>query len=632
MASKSHEVLPNDGNATKNASRGLIATLHPPVIRDSSGNIIWNNNDYSFLDVTCPETVDPKLWRQGQLTNIHGLFEVTAGIYQVRGYDISNMTIIEGKTGVIVMDPLISSECARAAYNLYSKHRGGRPVKAVIYSHSHIDHYGGALGVLPESSTGQYDIPIIAPEGFMEEATSEAIFVGPIMRKRAVSMYGNTLPKGPKGQVGVGLGLATSRGTTSLIPPNDLIKTTSEERVIDGVKIIFQMVPETEAPAEINFYLPNHKALCISECATNNMHNIITLRGALVRDAKKWSKHLDETIDLFCHDAEVLFAGHHWPTWGREDIVKLISEQRDLYAYMHDQTVRMMNLGYNGTEIAEQMTLPPTLANAWHLQGFYGSLSHNVKAIYQRYMTWFDGNPANLWKHPPKEEAKRYVACMGGVDAVVGKAAGFVADGDLRFAATLLDHAVAAEPTHTEAKNSLADVYEKLGFGAENATWRNFYLTAAQRLRAAAGARKRDGSGQFKKLASINPGSTIEQWLDALSVELDGPRASRVDASGRSPSFTILLKVPSEDATHLVRLSNGTLSHRRQIQEQNTPGMNEAGLTLTVAKQDLYQLLAKARLDVVKTKYRGDFRVLETLLDLLNILQPAAAERATGKL
>lgn len=629
MASQHKQDTLDDTAATYNASRGLISTLDPPVVKDSSGKIVWNIGDYSFLHETCPDSVDPKLWRQGQLTKIHGLFEVATGIYQVRGYDISNMTIIEGNTGVILLDVLASSECASAAYDLYSQHRGKRSVRAVIYSHCHYDHYGGALGVLPATIDGDYSIPIIAPEGFMEGATSEMIIVGPIMAKRAVSMFGNELPKGPKGHVGVGLGLAASTGTTSIIPPNDLIKTTGDERVIDGVKMVFQMVPDTEAPAEINVYFPEHTAVYIAECATNNMHNISTLRGAPVRDASKWSKHLDETIDLFCRDARVLFAGHHWPTWGREEIVKFTSEQRDLYGYMHDQTVRMMNQGCNGTEIAESMILPPALANAWHLQGFYGSLSHNIKAIYQRYMTWFDGNPANLWKHTPAEEGKRYVTCMGGVDAAIEKAAGFVADGDLRFAATLLDHVVVAEPGHAVAKKQLAGVYEQLGYGAENATWRNFYLTAAQNLHASAVPRDKDTMGDTERrsvnLPSIKPGSTIDQWLDALAVRLDGPRASRPDATGKIPCFGILLQIPSENAAYLVRLSNATLTHRHYSSGRRDLESKTADLTLTVTKQELYQVLAQARLDIAKDKAAGDLMVLQILLQLLNTTQTAAA-------
>ncbi|EAU31809.1 hypothetical protein ATEG_07547 [Aspergillus terreus NIH2624] len=315
------------------------------------------------------------------------------------------MTIVEAQKGVIIIDPLTSAECSAKALALYRKNRGNKPVTGVIYSHSHIDHFGGASGVLqgPDASS----IPIIAPEGFLEEATSENIYVGPAMRRRAMYMYGNRLPKGPAGQIGCGIGMTVSSGTSTLVPLNVSISSTGETRIIDGVRIEFQMVPETEAPAEMNFYFPDHRALYIAECATHCLHNIITLRGALVRDAKAWSRYLDEAVVLYGQKSDVLCAGHNWPTWGRDAIVQLISEQRDLYGYLHDQTVRMMNQGMTGIEIAEVLTLPPALQTAWHTQGFYGSISHNVKGIYQRYMGWFDGNPAHLWEYPSVENARR---------------------------------------------------------------------------------------------------------------------------------------------------------------------------------------------------------------------------------
>lgn len=622
----------NDRAATENASHNHIASLDNPVIKDSDGRVVWNSEEYSFFKSACPRTVNPKLWRQGQLSSIHGLFKVTEGVYQVRGYDISNMTIIEGDTGVVVMDPLCTTAPAKAAFGLYCKHRGDRKVQGVIYSHSHIDHYGGVLGVIDREPTGNYQIPIIAPEGFVEEATSENIFAGPIMNKRSIFMYGTQLPRGPEGHVGVGLGLATSRGVPTLIPPNTLVTHTGQELVVDGIRMVFQMVPETEAPAEINLYLPDRRALCISECATNSMHNITTLRGTLVRDCKKWARHLDETLDLFCHDdtsTTALFSGHHWPTWGNAPIKTFIASQRDLYAYMHDQTIRFMNLGLNGTEIAERLALPPSLADQWHLQGFYGSLSHNVKAIYQRYMTWFDGNPANLWKHPPAEEGKRYVQCMGGMDATVAKGEEFASAGDLRFAATLLDHAVAADPSHRKARAALASVYERLGFGSENATWRNFYLTAAKSLRSDV---KKPGLGtpNPRALRAVNPDLTVDQWLDGLSVQLDGEKAAKPDSKGRVPAFVILLTVPEESMSWLIRLSNGTLTYRQRpnLKVEADP----ADLTLRLKKEELFKVISNGNLEAVKEAHKGDLNLLAQLLDYLGILQASSPERVAGKL
>ena len=385
------------------------------------------------------------------------------------------------------------------------------------------------------------------------------------------------------------------------------------------------MVPETEAPSEFNLFFPDKGALCIAECATHCLHNIITLRGALVRDAKRWSKYLDETIALYGNDTEVLFSSHHWPTWEQAKVEELISEQRDLYGYLHDQTVRLMNQGLNGSEIAEQLQLPTTLQRRWHTQGYYGSISHNVKGIYQRYMTWFDGNPANLWKHPPVEEGKRYVTCMGGIDAVISRAKTFAAEGDLRFAATLLDHAVAAEPVNINARSSLADVYERLGYGAENATWRNFYLTGAASMRKPpANERSRSGKGGRKSLASINPQSNIEDWPDALAVQLDGVEAGKVLSSR-----LVHIKVPEERRLCALRLSNGTLTHRirslEETQSSTTVTWERILLTITSTKAELYELLAHCNTTMIEKTAVGDVKVLRDILGLCGITGEAAA-------
>lgn len=560
----------------ESASRGFIDAVKPCVIKHADGRVMWNNDEYDFLQGECPPTVNPKLWRQSQLCAKQGLFEITDGIYQIRGVDIANMTIVEGQTGIIVIDPLVSIECAEVALALYRKHRGDREVTAVMYSHSHLDHFGGAQGVLREST--DTEIPIIAPDGFMQEATSENIYAGPSMRRRAAYMYGINLPRAPDGQIGVGIGTATSTGTTALIPPNVLIKGTREERVVDGVKMVFQMVSGTEAPSEFNFFLPQHRTLYIAECAAHGLHNITTLRGALVRDAKSWSMCLDESAQLFGRDSDVLCSGHTWPTWGSENIVKFISEQRDLYAYLHDQTIRLMNLGLTGIEIAETLTLPPSLQSKWHTQGFYGSISHNVMGIYQRYMTWFDGNPAHLWQHPPTEEGRRYVACMGGVHQVIKMAGSYAEDGDLRFAATLLDHAVRAAPDDAEAQNALAHVYEKLGHGAENSTWRNFYLVGAQNLRRGIDPSTITGP------RSIDPSLSLEQLFGAVSVTVDGPRAA---AAGES--FDIDIHVVDEQHRWRLTLNNGALTYRSLAEKENWA--DAAGLSLETTKSGLLEAL-----------------------------------------
>jgi alkyl sulfatase BDS1-like metallo-beta-lactamase superfamily hydrolase len=594
----------------ENASRGFIDSLKPCTIRARDGNVVWDNDQYSFLEDKCPGTVNPSLWRQAQLCYKQGLFEVARGIYQVRGFDLSNMTVVEGQQGVIVIDPLISAECAAAALALYRQHRGNRKVTGLIYSHSHVDHFGGAAGVLPSyglanesSTTESVSIPILAPEHFMDEAISENIFAGPAMRRRAAFMFGNRLAKGSQGQVSSGLGLTSSSGTTGLIPPNVDIKLTGEEHVLDGVRIVFQMVPGTEAPAEINLYFPEQRALCISECATHCMHNIGTLRGAQVRDAKAWSKYLDESLALFGNKSDVLFASHHWPTWGQEKLIQLISEQRDLYAYLHDQTCRMMNLGLTGTQIAERLQLPTSLQKAWHIKGYYGSLSHNVKAIYQRYMTWFDGNAAHLWQHPPENEAKRYVDCMGGVESVVRKALAYRDNGDLRFAATLLDHALFTEPTPV-VREASASVFERLGYGTENAIWRNFYLTRAQDIR----NKVEFHISKPAEVQQINPFLSVADWLDCISIQLDGSRVN-------GENITIDILMPDEECRWTLSLSNGALTYREKPIEQDSQRL--ADLILNLTKGQLADVL-QGDLQVIE-QAEGDLSVLSKLLGFLSI-------------
>ena len=608
MASAQLQPSFSDRTDFDNASRGWIGSLEPGIIRAADGRPVYNNDAYHFLQGSeCPKTANPKLWRQGQLASMQGLFEVVPGIYQIRGLDLANMTVVEGTEGLIVIDPLTSVECAAAALALYRKHRGDRPVTGVIYSHSHIDHFGGAQGVLPASDAVRASpIPIVAPEGFVEEALSENMYVGPAMRRRAQYMYGAQLPKAADGQIGCGIGMTVSMGTNSFVPPNTIVTSTGEERIIDGVRIQFQLVPETEAPAEMNFYFPDHRALYIAECATHSLHNIITLRGALVRDAKAWARYLDESLVLFGQESDVLFAGHNWPTWGSTQIEQLLSEQRDLYAYLHDQTVRMMNRGLTGIEIAETLTLPPALQTAWHAQGFYGSVSHNVKGIYQRYMGWFDGNPAHLWEYPPVENAKRYIACMGGIDEVVRKAEGFAQDGDLRFAATLLGHAVAFDAKHEQARRTLASVFEQLGFGAENATWRNFYLSAARDLR---GEHQQPNTNKLPSRTQsrqLNPRQSVEQWLTLLSVRLNGPAAA-------SEAFALDVHVTDEKQWWRLMVSNGVLTSRKT--SDRTAIQGETNFTMSLTKQRLCEILS-GNADLGDVEQEGDEAWLHRFLSL----------------
>jgi len=580
-----------------NSDRGFIATLDPMLIKTADGRVAWDMDSWGFLDADCPVTVNPSLWRQARLTARHGLYEVTDGIYQVRGFDLSNMTLVESDHGVIVIDPLISKETAAAAIALYRAHRGDRAVTAVIYTHSHIDHFAGVLGVVDADT----DVSIVAPEHFLEHAVSENVYAGTAMLRRGYYYGALHATKGAAGTLGMGLGASASQGTTGLIAPTLDITHTRQEEVLDGVRIVFQMTPGTEAPAEMNFYFPDKRALCMAENATHNLHNILTLRGAEVRDPRIWSRYLAEAIELFARQSDVAFASHHWPTWGTDEIVTYLTQQRDLYAYLHDQTLRLLNQGYTGSEIAEMIELPPELDKAWHTHGYYGSASHNVKAIYQRYLGWYDANPAHLWQHPPEAAAARYVQALGGIDATVAKAGEFAGQGDLRFAAELASHAVFADPGHSEARELLASVFERLGYGAENATWRNCYLTGAHELRAKTIEHTELSS------AGLAPALTITQLFDSIAIRINGPKAW-------SERLSIGWHFTDTHENYRMELSNGALIH------YPTTGNQAADLTVTLTKPQLLQLLATAKPGAANMS--GDPAVLGRLMSLIDNPDP----------
>ena len=512
----------SDTRDFEDAARGFLGTVENARITSAQGRVVWSLEPYGFLsDAEAPPTVDPSLWRQSRLNMNHGIFEVVPGVYQIRGLDIANMTLIEGERGVIMVDTLTSIEGARAAIELYFRHRGRRSVAAVIFTHTHTDHWGGARGVLDDETMASGKVPIIAPNLFMEHAVSENIIAGPAMLRRAQYQFGPFLAKGVRGQVDCGLGKSMAAGSVALLRPADLIMATGDKRTLDGLEFEFQMAPNSEAPAEMHFFIPRYKLLNLAENCTHNFHNLLPFRGADVRDALAWSKYLGEALQMWGGKAEAMCGQHHWPVWGVERIDTMIRQQRDLYKFAHDQTVRLMNHGLTATEIAETIKLPASLDAAWHARGYYGHVRHNVKAIYQKYLGWYDANPVNLDPLPPVAAARKYVEYMGGADAILARAANDFAKGEFRFVAQAVSHLVFAEPDNQSARALLADTYEQLGYLAESATWRNAYLFGAQELRQGMPKAPPRPPMPRETLAALR----TEQLWDVLGVRLNGPKA-----------------------------------------------------------------------------------------------------------
>ena len=531
------------------ARRGLIARPTSNQVAHPGGWNVWDLDAFDFLDGDAPPEVHPSLWRQARLNTEAGLFEVAPGFHQVRGLDLANLTVVDGLRGRIVIDPLTSAQTAAAALALVDEHLGARPVTAVIYTHSHIDHFGGVRGVVDEADVLAGRVPIIAPSGFLEAAVSENVVAGTAMTRRASYMYGALLPKGARGHVDAGLGkgipLLADQG---LIAPTVEISETGTELTVDGVRIVFQVTPDTEAPAEMNFHFPDDRVLCMAENCTCTLHNVYTPRGAPVRDALSWSRYIQEAIDLYADGTDVCFATHHWPRWGRQDIVDHLADQRDAYRFIHDQTLRLANRGLTSREIAEDLRLPAALEANPTLRGYYGTVSHNAKAVYQRYLGWFDANPANLQPHPPVEAGRRYVEFMGGADAVLERARVSFEDGDFRWVAEVVGHVVFAEPDNVAAQALQADAFEQLGYQAESAPWRDFYLTGAQELRHGHPGGTPGRGPAPETIAAM----TTEQLFDSLGVRLDGPAAA-------ADEWRLHVTVTDRDERWFVGIRNGAV-------------------------------------------------------------------------
>src|SRR5215475_8826596 len=589
------------------AARGFLGTIDHAKITSESGRTVWSLEPYGFLsEAEAPATVNPSLWRQSRLNMHHGLFEVVPGVYQVRGLDIANMTLVEGDTGVIVVDTLTSIEGARAAMELYFKHRGKKPVTAVIFSHTHTDHWGGARGVLDDATLASGEVPIIAPNLFMEHAVSENIIAGPAMLRRAQYQFGPLLAKGVRGQVDCGLGKSMAAGSVALLRPTDLIIATGDKRTIDGVEFEFQMAPNSEAPAEMHFFIPRYRLLNLAENCTHNFHNLLPFRGADVRDALAWSKYLNEALKMWGGKAEAMCGQHHWPVWGKERIDTMIRQQRDLYKFAHDQTVRLMNHGLTAAEIAETIRLPQSLEGVWHGRGYYGHIRHNVKAIYQKYLGWYDANPVNLDPLPPVESGKKYVEYMGGSDAILSRAKKDFDKGEFRFVAQALSHLVFAERDNQAARTLLADTFEQLGYAAESSTWRNAYLFGAQELRQGMPKAPPRAAMPRETLAALRS----EQLWDVLGIRLNGPK---------SEGKHIVLNWSFSDTgeTFVLNLENSALTYTEGVQAEG------ADASFALARSTLDEVIAKQTsfpeaVAAGKVKLAGNAMKLAELMSLMD--------------
>lgn len=582
------------------AQRGLIAAPDSLDIIDADGHVIWSQSAYAFLEGDAPGTVNPSLWRNAQANHFYGLFEVVEGIYQVRGYDISNITFVAGDTGWVVLDPLMSVECAQAALALVNEHLGERPVKAVVISHSHVDHIGGIKGIVSAEEVASGSVAVIAPEGFEEHIVSESVYAGNAMGRRAGYQYGVLLEHGETGTLSVGLGMGQSTGTVSYISPNDIITMTGETRTIDGVKMEFQLTPGTEAPAEMNTWFPDKNALWMAENCTATLHNLYTLRGAQVRDGNAWAGYIMEAISRYGSSAEVVFQSHNWPHWGNDVIVPYMENTAAVYKFINDQTLLYINQGYTANEIADMIKLPEALEQNWYTRQYYGTLIHNAKAVYQRFMGWYDANPVHLNALSPTESARKYVTYLGDPDEVIRKAREDFANGEYQWVAEITNMLVFADPSNQDARYLCADSLEQLAYQAESGAWRNAYLSGAKELREGA---VRDPAHKAKSSQDLTAAMTPTMILDYMGILIDSNAAQDINMK-----INLVLIGKGADRSHyLLTLRSGVLLYQQDAQDPS------ADATLTCTKAGLYALLTNNRQGIAQIQVDGDASVIDKL-------------------
>jgi alkyl sulfatase BDS1-like metallo-beta-lactamase superfamily hydrolase len=591
------ELKLDDQQDFEDAKRGFMAKPTGKIVQ-ADGTVLKDFEAYNFLDGKAPDSVNPSLWRHAQLNANIGLYKVTEGVYQLRGFDIANMTLIEGKTGWIVVDPLTARETATAALAFARQHLGNKPVSAVVLTHAHADHFGGVLGVVTPKEVAARKIPIVASAGFLEEATSENVLVGTGMARRSIYQFGRDLPRSAKGNVDTGLGKDVAYGAIGIIAPNWLIFKPTQPMQLDGVDFVFHNVPGAECPAELTFSIPEKKLYDGAENLSQTMHNLLPVRGAKVRDALRWSNYMDQALEQ-TKDADIYIGSHNWPVWGNANIKKFVTMHRDVYKYTHDQTVRLINAGYTPREIADMVKLPKSLSEFFGVRGYYGDIRHNVKAVYQFYIGAYDGNPANLNPLPPQQSAQHYLELIGGADKTVAAAQTAYDKGDYRWAAELLNHAVFGDPSSKSAKELLAKTYEQMGYMAEAATWRNSYLSAAQELRNGPPTKGVSKAMLIEMLLQ----TPMDRFLEAMAAGLNGP-----DAEGKNLKINLVLTDLKE--TYVLWIENSVLHFK------NAEAAPDANATLTLTK-DIFVKMIAGTAGVKDTLLSDDLKVGGSKIDLV---------------